>query len=76
MMQITAPTLGRLLGRDRTWAWRHIRRGDFGPDRLVRGARLVPLSAVESYAGMSFTADQIERAGGAVRLTETEDAPE
>jgi hypothetical protein len=62
-MLITAPKIGKLRGHPRLWAYRKIRRGDFGPYIESRGALLVDLSGVEADAGYRFTRCQLAAVG-------------
>ena len=69
-MQVTPPTVGRLLMRNRVWAWRHAKTGRFGPV-TVRSKPItgqinelsVSLAGVEAFAGQTFTPVQLAAAG-------------
>ena len=63
-MLVSAPLIGKLRGRPRLWAYRKIKRGDFG--RFVEapsGALLVELCAVEAAEGICFSMPQLAAAG-------------
>lgn len=63
-MQVTTPTIARLFGRRRLWAYEHAVRGDFGPIVGRRGRYLIiDLSHVEAWAGRRFSPAQLEAAG-------------
>ena len=69
-MLVTPPTIGKLLGRPRRWAQRHVVAGDFGPIvERRRRALLVDLRKVEDYTGLNFTPQQIvEAVAGSDRI--------
>ena len=63
-MLITAPIIGKLRGRPRLWAYRKIRRGDFGPYvEGPDGALLVDVANVEADAGFRFSPPQLAAVG-------------
>jgi hypothetical protein len=63
-MLLTAPIIGKLRGRPRLWAYRKIKRGDFG-DFLEgpSGALLVDVANVEADAGFRFSSAQLAAVG-------------
>lgn len=61
-MRLTPPQVGRLLARQRVWAWHHVKAGDFGPCVRIGRAWHVDLAAVEEFAGVKFTPAQIAAA--------------
>lgn len=61
-MTLTGSQVARLFGRSRGWGWMHVRAGDFGVPRRVGHVWFVDLSAVEKYAGRSFSQSQIRAA--------------
>lgn len=62
-MLVTAPTIGRLAGRPRLWAYCQIRRGRFGPSRRRGRAYEVELANVEAALGIGFSPEQLAAAG-------------
>lgn len=65
-MNLTAPQVARLFARSRGWAWVRILAGEFGPARQAENRAgqpwIVTLEAVEAYAGVTFTPEQIAAA--------------
>lgn len=64
MILVTAPTIGKLLGRPRMWAYRQIRAGRFGPIVHRRGLwAYVDLRRVQAVEHQTFTHEQLRLAG-------------
>ena len=64
MTPITAPTIARLKGRPRKWAYRRMKAGRYGPVIHRRGRwQYVALEAVEAAEGMTFPADRLRAVG-------------
>jgi hypothetical protein len=73
-MLVTAPTIGRLLARPRLWAYRKVKRGDYGPVIHRRGrALLVNLANVEERIGRRFSSAHLAAIGLHTSPTEEEE---
>jgi len=71
MTPVTAPTIARLKGRPRMWAYRRLVAGKYGPVIRRRGRwQYVDLAAVEQAEGMTFPADRLVEAGVHIREAE------
>jgi hypothetical protein len=68
--------IGRLLARPRLWAYRWMKRGEFGPIVRVQGRNCVDLDGVEELAGRRFDRDQLARAGVPIMQHEVTDGAE
>jgi|GraSoiStandDraft_4_1057263.scaffolds.fasta_scaffold573227_1 hypothetical protein len=55
--------ISRLFGRERTWSWRRLTRGDFGPITPVEGVLHATLAGAETYNGRPFSEAQLAAAG-------------
>jgi hypothetical protein len=74
-MLIAGPAIAKLFARPRLWAFKRIKRGEFGPVVKRRGrALLVDLAAVEAATGMTFTPAQLRAAGLVVTPHNAEEA--